>query len=139
MKLLLVATNRMMTPFPVYPIGVDYVATALRDHHEVRVMDLACDDADATLTASCRDWQPDFVGLSIRNIDNVERRRAHRAALLRSGRHQSRTNECPGQRAGAGPAPLGDGFGVGGDGPSLEAHVPARTHGSTVGSSGGII
>jgi hypothetical protein len=52
MKILLVATNRMMTPFPVYPIGVDYVATALRDHHEVRVMDLACDDADATLTAS---------------------------------------------------------------------------------------
>ena len=72
MKLLLVATNRMMTPFPVYPIGVDYVATALRDRHEVRVMDLACDDADTTLAARCRDWQPDFVGLSIRNIDNVE-------------------------------------------------------------------
>lgn len=66
------ATNRMMTPFPVYPIGIDYVATALRDRHEVQVMDFACENAEATLAASCRDWQPAFVGLSIRNIDNVE-------------------------------------------------------------------
>jgi hypothetical protein len=72
MKILLVATNRMMTPFPVYPIGVDYVATALRDRHDVRVMDLACDGAEAALTSACQVWRPAVVGLSIRNIDNVE-------------------------------------------------------------------
>ena len=72
MKILLVATNRMMTPFPVYPIGVDYVATALRGLHDVRVMDLACDGAAAAMTAACQAWRPDVVGLSIRNIDNVE-------------------------------------------------------------------
>lgn len=72
MKVLLVATNRMMTPFPVYPIGVDYVATSLRARHEVRILDLACDDGEAVLTATCREFRPDVVGLSIRNIDNAE-------------------------------------------------------------------
>ena len=72
MKILLVATNRMMTPFPVYPIGVDYVATALRGRHDVRVMDFACDGAEAALASTCQTWKPDVVGLSIRNIDNVE-------------------------------------------------------------------
>jgi hypothetical protein len=72
MKILLVATNRMMTPFPVYPIGVDYVATALRGRHDVQVMDFACDGAEAALASACQTWRPDVVGLSIRNIDNVE-------------------------------------------------------------------
>lgn len=72
MKILLVSTNRMMTPFPVYPIGVDYVATALRGRHDVRVMDFACDGAEAALASTCQTWNPDVVGLSIRNIDNVE-------------------------------------------------------------------
>jgi Radical SAM superfamily/B12 binding domain len=72
MKILLVATNRMMTPFPVYPIGVDYVATALRGRHEIRVMDFACEGAEDALTSACQVFAPDVVGLSIRNIDNLE-------------------------------------------------------------------
>jgi len=72
MKVLLVATNRMVTPFPVYPIGVDYVATALRGRHEVRVLDMASDGAEAALTQLCQEFRPEIVGLSIRNIDNVE-------------------------------------------------------------------
>jgi radical SAM superfamily enzyme YgiQ (UPF0313 family) len=72
MRILLVATNRMMTPFPVYPIGVDYVATALHGRHEVRVLDLACDSAEAALASTCRSFNPDVVGLSLRNVDNVE-------------------------------------------------------------------
>jgi radical SAM superfamily enzyme YgiQ (UPF0313 family) len=72
MRVLLVATNRMMTPFPVYPIGIDYVATALAGRHEVRVLDLACDSAEDTLVAACRDFAPEIVGLSIRNVDSAE-------------------------------------------------------------------
>lgn len=72
MRVLLVATNRMLTPFPVYPIGVDYVATALRDRHEVRVLDLAREGAEAALVATCRDFRPEIVGLSIRNVDSAE-------------------------------------------------------------------
>jgi len=71
-KVLLVATNRMLTPFPVYPIGVDYVATALRDRHEVVVLDLACDGGEQALRTACRDFHPDVIGLSIRNVDSAE-------------------------------------------------------------------
>jgi radical SAM superfamily enzyme YgiQ (UPF0313 family) len=70
MGVLLVATNRMVTPFPVYPIGVDYVATALQGRHMLRVLDLADENAD--LGAACREFQPEVVGLSIRNVDNAE-------------------------------------------------------------------
>ena len=72
MRALLVATNRMLTPFPVYPIGVDYVATALRDRHDVRVLYLACEGAEAALVALCRDFLPEVIGLSIRNVDSAE-------------------------------------------------------------------
>jgi radical SAM superfamily enzyme YgiQ (UPF0313 family) len=72
MRVLLVATNRTMTPFPVYPIGLDYVATALGDRHELRVVDCVAEDAEADLVAAGRDFQPDVVGLSIRNVDSAE-------------------------------------------------------------------
>jgi radical SAM superfamily enzyme YgiQ (UPF0313 family) len=71
-RVLLVATNRMLTPFPVYPIGVDYVATALQDRHEARVLDMACEGAEARLLAACREFEPEVVGLSIRNVDSAE-------------------------------------------------------------------
>jgi radical SAM superfamily enzyme YgiQ (UPF0313 family) len=71
-RVLLVATNRMLTPFPVYPIGVDYVASALRERHEVRVLDLARDDGEAALLETCHAFRPDIVGLSIRNVDSAE-------------------------------------------------------------------
>ncbi len=72
MRVVLVASNRTMTPFPVYPIGLDYVATALRRQHELRVVDFAADDAEAELVACCRDFRPEVVGLSIRNVDSAE-------------------------------------------------------------------
>jgi radical SAM superfamily enzyme YgiQ (UPF0313 family) len=72
MRVLLVATNRMLTPFPVYPIGLDYVATALRGRHALRTVDLVADGAEAALAAECRTWKPDVVGLSIRNVDSAE-------------------------------------------------------------------
>ena len=72
MRVLLVATNRMLTPFPVYPIGLDYVATALLERHEVRVLDLAADGAAAALATACREFKPQIVGLSIRNVDSAE-------------------------------------------------------------------
>ena len=72
MRVLLVATNRVDTPFPVYPIGVDYVATALRDRHDVQVLDLACAGSEAALLAAFRDFAPDVIGLSIRNVGGVD-------------------------------------------------------------------
>ncbi len=39
-RVLLVSANRMRQPYPVHPIGLDYVAAALEPAHEVRVLDL---------------------------------------------------------------------------------------------------
>ena len=72
MRVLLVATNRMTTPFPVYPIGLDYVAAALEGRHSLRVLDLAGSDSEHALVAACRDFRPEVVGLSIRNVDSAE-------------------------------------------------------------------
>jgi len=71
-RVLLVATNRMTTPFPVYPLGVDHVATALRQRHDVRVIDRGMSGSDGDLIGALADFHPEIVGLSIRNIDDTD-------------------------------------------------------------------
>ncbi|MEK6201077.1 MAG: cobalamin-dependent protein [Desulfobulbaceae bacterium] len=71
MKILLISPNTLTVPYPVYPIGLDYVAGAISDNHEVRIADLNCVDREA-LAASLLDFRPDIIGISIRNIDNTE-------------------------------------------------------------------
>ena len=46
MKVLLISANRLNTPYPVYPIGLDYVRGALPAHHEVRLVDLAVEPSE---------------------------------------------------------------------------------------------
>ncbi len=77
MKILLVATNQTdrfmdrMVVRPV-PIGLAYIAAAVdEDRHQMRVVDLMfSDDAPADVEEAVREFQPDLVGLSIRNLDN---------------------------------------------------------------------
>ena len=77
MRILLVATNQTdrfmdrMVVCPV-PIGLAYIAAAVdEDRHQMRVLDLMySDDGPADVEASVKDFQPDLVGLSIRNLDN---------------------------------------------------------------------
>lgn len=58
---------------PAPPIGLSYVATATRRAgHEVRFVDLMTSCApQADLKTALREFQPDVVGFSIRNIDNI--------------------------------------------------------------------
>ena len=72
MKVLLVSTNRLATPFPVYPLGLDHVAGALEGRREVAVLDLLADERPDALEATLGSLAPDVVGLSIRNIDNTD-------------------------------------------------------------------
>jgi hypothetical protein len=44
LNVLLVSLNRLTAPYPVYPLGLDYVAGAIRDRHDVRIIDLAAPD-----------------------------------------------------------------------------------------------
>jgi len=72
MKALLISANTTHTPHPVYPLGLDYVAGALTPRHDVRILDVNATGALEQLEASLRDDCPDVVGLSLRNIDNVD-------------------------------------------------------------------
>lgn len=71
MKILLISPNTLTVPYPVYPIGLDYVAGAVAARHEVRIADLNILDREA-LAALLVDFPPDIIGISIRNIDNTE-------------------------------------------------------------------
>lgn len=73
MRILFVSANRESVPYPVAPLGVAYVAGAARSAgHEVRLLDLCFSDSvEADLAVAVREFAPDLVGLSIRNVDNL--------------------------------------------------------------------
>ncbi len=72
MKVLLVSANTLTAPYPVYPLGLDHVAAALRPDHAVRVADLNPLGGNGALGRAVADFAPDVVGLSLRNIDNTD-------------------------------------------------------------------
>lgn len=73
-RVLLVSTNRERSPQPVMPIGVATVASTLASKGiEVAVKDLCfVRDPIRALGRSVRRFQPDYVGLSVRNLDNAD-------------------------------------------------------------------
>lgn len=82
-RILLVSVNRCDFPYPVFPLGLAMVDTALRRAgHATRWYD--CAAPAAPLAAVLREFCPDFIGLSLRNIDDVvfKRRQTYYGALL---------------------------------------------------------
>lgn len=80
MRIFLVSTNTAVSPYPVYPLGCSVVAEALtRAGHDVRVFDCfmeseECGGVDEMLLKfdrEIRGFDPSLIGVSIRNIDNV--------------------------------------------------------------------
>ncbi len=72
MRVLLVSANRMRHPYPVHPIGLDYVAAALEPAHQVRILDLCPleeGEVGPALAAAVREHAPGAVGLSLRNVE----------------------------------------------------------------------
>ena len=69
-RILLINANRCSTPDPVYPLGLSHLNAALRRAgHETRLFDLLSEPQP--LEEVLRRYQPDFVGISLRNIDNI--------------------------------------------------------------------
>jgi radical SAM superfamily enzyme YgiQ (UPF0313 family) len=69
-RILLVSFNRYKQPFPVYPLGLTYVADALSAAgHQVLFVDLNIDEADWVEKA--RTFHPQLTGIAIRNVDEV--------------------------------------------------------------------
>jgi len=70
-RVLLVNNNRYAQPYPVYPLGLTYIEGALRAAgYQTRIWDALTDTA--TLESTVGEFQPDFVGLTLRNIDTVQ-------------------------------------------------------------------
>jgi radical SAM superfamily enzyme YgiQ (UPF0313 family) len=72
MKVLLVSANTLTSPYPIYPLGLDYVRQAISPNHQVKIMDMNLYKDDAALKFVIDEYQPDIIGLSLRNIDNTD-------------------------------------------------------------------
>ncbi len=73
MKIMLISANTTISPYPVYPLGLSMIAAALaKAGHEVHQVDFLHqgNSLDAVRNEVLR-LQPDLVGISVRNIDNV--------------------------------------------------------------------
>ena len=71
-KVLLISANMMKKPYPVYPLGLDYVAGALNSRYETQILDMNDFSCLESLGEQVRKYGPDYIGLSIRNIDNTD-------------------------------------------------------------------
>jgi len=73
MDILLVSANREKSPYPVFPLGLSYLAGPLTDRgHRLRALDLCfAEDPHRVLQNELADFPPAAVVVSIRNLDNV--------------------------------------------------------------------
>jgi radical SAM superfamily enzyme YgiQ (UPF0313 family) len=73
MKILLISVNRERMPFPVFPLGLAYIAGALKEgDHQIKVMDLCfSQEVSVDLSNTLHRFQPDLIGISLRNLDNL--------------------------------------------------------------------
>ena len=70
---LLISGNQLKIPYPVYPIGLSYLATYIRDNapeYKVIIVDFNIHTI-SDLSAILKEEQPVVVGISLRNLDNV--------------------------------------------------------------------
>ena len=72
MRVLLISANTEKIPDPVYPIGPAAIgAAAQRAGHEVEGIDLCfAEDRRALVQQRITDFEPEVVGISLRNLDN---------------------------------------------------------------------
>jgi radical SAM superfamily enzyme YgiQ (UPF0313 family) len=73
-KILLVNTNIEKAPYPVPPLGLCMLAACLEDRYDVKVYDGVFDEG-GRLVAEVQQFNPDFIGFSIRNIDDIVKNR----------------------------------------------------------------
>jgi radical SAM superfamily enzyme YgiQ (UPF0313 family) len=70
MRVLLISANRELIPSPVVPIGVLTIAGAIRDSHDVRVLDLCfVPDIYRAIEEAIADFDPELIGLGLRNLN----------------------------------------------------------------------
>jgi hypothetical protein len=73
-KVLLINSNRFKHPWPVLPFGLCYIASVLETngHHDVCFLDLCfSSNCEKDIQKAVRNFVPDVIGISIRNIDDT--------------------------------------------------------------------
>ncbi|MEW5723496.1 MAG: radical SAM protein [Thermodesulfobacteriota bacterium] len=75
MRVLLISANREDINMVTLPLGLAFVAAAVeRSGHEVRLVDLMrAENPRAQVAAVVREFQPEAIGVSVRNIDDQNR------------------------------------------------------------------
>jgi radical SAM superfamily enzyme YgiQ (UPF0313 family) len=69
-RLLLINSNMETNPYPVPPLGLCLLQSYLENEYEVKIYD-AVFDKGFSLEKNIIGFSPDFVGIGIRNIDNL--------------------------------------------------------------------
>ena len=72
MNVFLISANTLEAPYPVYPLGMDYVANTISADHQVQMLDMNTIDHYDELSKHIKKFSPDVVGISLRNIDNTD-------------------------------------------------------------------
>lgn len=73
MKILLISANRERSPYPVFPIGLSYLAGPLQvAGHQLSLLDLCFEqEPESAIRERLQLFRPFMVVISLRNIDNV--------------------------------------------------------------------
>jgi len=73
-RIFILSSNIATDPYPVYPLGTAVIVSALMaEGHQVHQLDyLAVDRSEDHLRRTITEFVPEFIGISIRNIDNVD-------------------------------------------------------------------
>ena len=72
-KILLISANIFKIPYPVYPLGISYLKSyfdSKRPDFEVRLFDFNLQSSEQLIN-ELNSFTPDFVGVSMRNVDDV--------------------------------------------------------------------
>ena len=73
LKIAFISVNKHKAPYPVYPIGVSYIASYLREKQpdwNVQIFDMNFVEYGDCVEA-IKNFGPDYIGISLRNIDDV--------------------------------------------------------------------
>lgn len=95
-RILLISTNRFTAPEPVFPLGLAHLNAALCGAgHETRWFD--CHADSRPLAGVLAEYRPDFVGVSVRNIDDVliRKRETGFGGLNEISETVRRVKDCP--------------------------------------------
>ena len=70
-RILLISSNRCDQPYPVFPLGLAHLDTAVRRAgHTTRLFD--CQVTGESVEKILAEFRPDVVGISLRNVDDVQ-------------------------------------------------------------------